>query len=221
MIDAEHEDQRHFGDEEQPEEEGESAQRLVAPPLEGDVVDLIDERAQRIEKRRCENARDDGVDAEARVDDVGDVGAEDDESGVRDVDDVEHAEGDRHADRHGGVEAAKENPGDDRAQQQIEGNHARSFTLLRGRSPRPANAPTFFTPHGCLASLIEPGRLCRDASLAEERWLGESMDLARRRSASPSPALRERGDARVFLSRPIPPPTYDSSAISSSGRPLM
>ena len=63
----------------------------------------------------------DRVDAEASIDDVGDVGAEDDEGRMRDVDDVEDAERDRHADRHGGVEAAEQQPGDDGIDQQVPG----------------------------------------------------------------------------------------------------
>ena len=56
------------------------------------------------------------------IDDVGDIGAEDDERRMRDVDDVEHAERNRDADRHGGVEAAEQKAGDDRIDQQFEGN---------------------------------------------------------------------------------------------------
>jgi hypothetical protein len=40
---------------------------------------------------------------------------------MRDVDDVEHAERDRDADRHRDVEAAKQNAGDDRVDQQFDG----------------------------------------------------------------------------------------------------
>ena len=41
-------------------------------------------------------------------------------AGMRDVDDVEHAERDRHADRHGGVEAAEQNAGDHGVDQKVE-----------------------------------------------------------------------------------------------------
>ena len=47
------------------------------------------------------------------IDDVGDVGAQDDEGRMRDVDDIEHAEGDRDADRHGRVKAAEQQASDD------------------------------------------------------------------------------------------------------------
>ena len=57
VVDAEHQDQRHLGDEQQAEEEGETAQRLLPAPLEGDVVDLIDRRTQQIERRQREQWR--------------------------------------------------------------------------------------------------------------------------------------------------------------------
>jgi hypothetical protein len=52
-----------------------------------------------------------------------------------DVDDVEHAEGDRHADRHGGVEAAEQNARHHRAQQQIkrDGHGRGSISVALGR----------------------------------------------------------------------------------------
>ena len=43
--------------------------------------------------------------------DVGDVGAQNDEGRMGDVDDVQHAERDRHADRDGGIEAAEQQAG--------------------------------------------------------------------------------------------------------------
>ena len=41
-------------------------------------------------------------------------------AGMRDVDDVEHAERDRHADRHGGIEAAEQQAGHQGVAQQVE-----------------------------------------------------------------------------------------------------
>src|SRR5262249_52569746 len=49
VVDAEDQDQRHFGDEQDAEEEGETAQRLVVAPLEGDVVDLIGRHTEQVE----------------------------------------------------------------------------------------------------------------------------------------------------------------------------
>ena len=46
VVDAEHQDQRHFGDEQQAEEERQAAQRFLAALFERQVVDLID-RARR------------------------------------------------------------------------------------------------------------------------------------------------------------------------------
>ena len=54
------------------------------------------------------------------LDDIGDVGAEEDEGRMRDVDDVEHAERDRDAGGDGGVETAEQQPGDDRIDQEID-----------------------------------------------------------------------------------------------------
>ena len=59
---------------------------------------------------------------------------------MRDVDDVEHAERDRHAGGDGGVEAAEQKPGDNRVDQQIGGNiHAASNR--RGERDEPAGIP--------------------------------------------------------------------------------
>ena len=78
-----------------------------------------------------DDADQDRVDAEIRIDDIGDKGPEHDEGRVRDIDDVEHAEGDRHADRHRGIKPAEQQAGDDRVDRQVERNlHATS-------APRP------------------------------------------------------------------------------------
>ena len=58
------------------------------------------------------------VEAVAAVDDVGDIGAEDDEARVGDVHHVEHPERDGDAHAHRRVEAAQQQPGDDGVQQQ-------------------------------------------------------------------------------------------------------
>ena len=92
VVDAEHQEQDHFSDEQETEEKGEAAQRFGAAPLERLVVDLIDEDAEQIEQRQRDDADDDRIDAELAIDDIGDVGAENDETRMRDVDDVEHAE---------------------------------------------------------------------------------------------------------------------------------
>ena len=65
---------------------------------------------------------------ERRIDDIGDVGAEDDEGGMRDVDDVENAERQRYARRHGGIEAADQDAGDDGIDEQIERKNHYSAT---------------------------------------------------------------------------------------------
>src|SRR5262249_18365572 len=93
-----------------------------APPLEDDVVDLIDGSTQRIEHRQKDDRRQDRIGAVTLVQDVDEIGAENDEGGMRDIDDVEHAKGNRDAYGHRGIKAAEQNPGDDRAQQQLSGN---------------------------------------------------------------------------------------------------
>ena len=113
VIDAEHQDQQHLGDEKQPEEEGEAPQCVLAPPLERRVIDLIDRCAERIERRKRDDRSDDRIDAEPLIGDVGDVGADDDEGRVGDIDDVEDTERDRYPDRHGGIEAADQHTRDD------------------------------------------------------------------------------------------------------------
>ena len=65
------------------------------------------------------NAGCDGVEAEPGVRRIGDVGTEDDEGRMGDIDDVENAEGDRNARRHGRIEAAEQEPGHYRIKQQI------------------------------------------------------------------------------------------------------
>src|SRR5262249_55818580 len=98
VVDAKHQNEHHLGDEEQAEEERQAAQRLLPAPPKGFGVDMIDAGAEKIKDRQHDDADRDRIDAEAGVDDVGDVGAEDDEGGMRDVDDVEDAERNRYAD---------------------------------------------------------------------------------------------------------------------------
>ena len=124
VIDAEHENEQHLGDEEQAEEESEAAQRFLSALLERHVIDLIDGGAERVEGRQHQDRGQDRIDAEALVHDIGDVGAEDDEGRMRDVDDVENAERDRDADRDGGIESAEQNAGDQRIDQEVAA-HAR------------------------------------------------------------------------------------------------
>ena len=136
VVDAEHDDQHHFGDEQQAEEKSEPAERFPPAPLKRGVVDLIDRGAERIEHRQHHDADHDRIDAEAGVDDIGDIGAEDDESRMRDVDDVEDAERDRNPDRHRGIEAAEQQAGD---QGVDKAGRAETTTVL----PGPFGTPSF------------------------------------------------------------------------------
>ena len=56
IVHAEHQHERDLGDEQQAEEEREAAQRFVAASFEGDVVHLIDRRAEQIERRQRDHA---------------------------------------------------------------------------------------------------------------------------------------------------------------------
>jgi hypothetical protein len=69
---------------------------------------LVDAHAQEIERRQHDDSGRHRIGSRRRVDDVGNVGAKDDEARVGDVDDVEHAERYRYAGRNGGVEPAKQ-----------------------------------------------------------------------------------------------------------------
>jgi len=119
IVDAEAHDQPDLGNEQDAEEEGQAAYRLVAPPLESLIVNLVGRHAEQVEGRQQDHGRQDRVDAEHRVADIGDVGAKQDDGRVGDVHDVEHAECDRHADRYRRIEAAEQQPGNDGVDQQI------------------------------------------------------------------------------------------------------
>ena len=73
IIHAEHQHERDLGDEQEAEEEGEATQCFLAAPLEGNVVHLIDCRAEKIERRQRNHAREDRIDAKRRVAYEGDV----------------------------------------------------------------------------------------------------------------------------------------------------
>src|SRR5262252_5747240 len=92
VVDAEIKNEHHFGDEQQAEEESEPAQRFLAAFLERHVVDLIDAGAKHIEGRYRQDADQDRIKPKADIDYVGNVGAENDESRMRNVDDVQDAE---------------------------------------------------------------------------------------------------------------------------------
>jgi hypothetical protein len=81
-----------------PKKKRQAAQRLVVPSLEGDVVDLIDRHAEQVERRQHDHRRQDRIDPQHGDGDIGDVGAQQDESGMGDIDDIQHAEGNRHTD---------------------------------------------------------------------------------------------------------------------------
>jgi hypothetical protein len=137
IIDAEDQDQGDLADEQQAEEEGETLNRFFAALLESIVVDLVRAHADEKEYRRHDEADQDRIDAEIRIDDIGDKGPEHDKGRVGNVDDVEHAEGDRHADRDRGVEAAEQQPGDDRVDREVERDHpvGRARRMTAGAHP--------------------------------------------------------------------------------------
>jgi hypothetical protein len=122
IVDAKDENQKHLSDEQQAEKKGEPAQGFLSTLFKREVVNLIDESAEYIERRQHHDAHHDGIDPELDIDDIGDVGSENDERRMGDVHDVEHAEGNRNASRDCGVESAEQKPRDNRVHQQIEGN---------------------------------------------------------------------------------------------------
>src|SRR6266851_1910266 len=79
VVHAEDEDQRNLGDEENPEEERKASQRLLPALLEAEVIDAVQRHPEQEEQRRERERNGDRIEAEAVVDDVGDVGAQDDE----------------------------------------------------------------------------------------------------------------------------------------------
>src|SRR5262249_28375627 len=119
VVDAEHHDQHDLGHEQQAEKEGEPAQRLLSALLERLVVDLVDRGPERIERRQHDDRDQDRINPEMGVDDIGDVGAENDEGGMRDVDDVEDPERDRDPDGHRDVESAEQYSRDDGVDQKV------------------------------------------------------------------------------------------------------
>ena len=123
VIDAKDQDQRHLGDEQQAEKEGEALDRLLAAQLEGIIVEPIDRHSDHVEDRQHQKADHERIDRDVIGDDVGGVGAEQDKGRLRDIGDIEHAERDRDADSDRGIEAAEQDPGDDRVDQQIERDH--------------------------------------------------------------------------------------------------
>src|SRR5580658_6510257 len=128
VVDAEIEHERDFSDEKQAEEEGKPAQRFLAAFFKRHVIDLIDAGAEHVKRRRRDDGGENRIDAQRAIDDIGDVRAENDEGGMRDVDDVENAERQRYARRDGGVEAADQDAGNDGIDEQIERKNHYSAT---------------------------------------------------------------------------------------------
>jgi len=108
IVDPEAEDEHDLGDEQQSEEEGEAPQRFLPMAFEGRVIESIDERAQKVERRQHDDASQNRIEADPRIEQIGEIGSEDDEGGMRDIDDVEDAERDRHPKRHRGIETAQQ-----------------------------------------------------------------------------------------------------------------
>ncbi len=65
VVDAEDQDQRDLADKQQAEEEGQTLDRLVAAPLEGVIVELVDRHAEHKEDRHHDDADHDRVDPES------------------------------------------------------------------------------------------------------------------------------------------------------------
>src|SRR5215510_525473 len=91
IVDPEDEDQHYLRYKQQSKKEGKAAQRFLATLFERHVVDLINGGAEHIKHRQHHDADDDRVNTERDIDDVGDIRTENDESGMRYIDDVEHS----------------------------------------------------------------------------------------------------------------------------------
>src|SRR5262245_9842395 len=122
VIDAENQNEHNLGYKQQSEKESETAQRFLAPFFKGHVIDLVNEGAEHIECRQHHEADQDRVEAERDIDNVGDVRTKDNESRMRDIDDVEHSEGYRNTGGDSGIKATEQKPGDDSVDQEIERN---------------------------------------------------------------------------------------------------
>jgi hypothetical protein len=108
--------QRDLGDEQHAEEESEALQGGVAAALEADVIEPVEKCPQHEEGRRHDEPGHHRIQPELAVQLPGREGANDDEGGMRQVRNVEHAEGDGDAERHGGIEAAQQHASHDRVQ---------------------------------------------------------------------------------------------------------
>src|SRR5262245_1830320 len=122
IIDAENEDEHDLCHKQQPEKEGETAQRFLAALFKRQVIDLVNERAEHVEGRQHQQADHDRVNSERDIDDVGDVGTENNERRMCDIDDVEHSEGNRNTGGDSGVKSAEQKPCHDGVHQEIKGN---------------------------------------------------------------------------------------------------
>src|SRR5262249_18646263 len=78
VVDAEDEDQHNIGDEQQAEEEGEAAQRLLPASLARLVVELGAGDAEKISDREHDDADHDRIDDKPDIDDIGDLRTEND-----------------------------------------------------------------------------------------------------------------------------------------------
>ena len=160
VIDAEDQDQRHLGDEQQTEKEGEPLDRLLAARFERVVIELIDDHPDHEKHRQHQHPGQDRIEPGRSVDDIRRIGAEQDKGRLRDIGDVEHAEGDRDPDRHRGVKPAQQDAGDDRVDQQVERNrHGVPGSAPAAR--RPGSARRRFGGARSKATCCSPLRLSR------------------------------------------------------------
>src|SRR4051795_4972541 len=121
VIDTEHQYEAHFGYEQKPEKERQAEHRRPAPPFKRDVVDLVDRHSQGVECRQQDAARQYWIQAENTVCQIGGIGTEKNESRMCDVDDVEHTERYRDADRYGSIKTSQKEAGNDGVSQKVEG----------------------------------------------------------------------------------------------------
>ena len=123
LVHAETQDQPDLDDEREPEEECQPAHPGVgAAPLEGLVVEAVDQHAQHEEGRHQQHTGQDRIDAGA-CQQIGAVGAQHQQGGMRHVGNVEQPEGHRQPQADRGIEASEQHPEEHRLEQEVEREH--------------------------------------------------------------------------------------------------
>ena len=103
------------------EKEGEAAQRFIVLTLETLVVKPVSAGTDQEEHGNANYSRQDRIQPPQAVEHVGDIGAQNNESRMGDIDDVELTERNGEPEAHRGIKAAQQHAGDQRIKQEIDG----------------------------------------------------------------------------------------------------